>query len=458
MTQLDDRAAHWFEKRRGIRRETVDAFGIYTEGRDLVIPYPEGLLKRRYSTDEDNPFGLDKEGRRFVWRDAQGGPAGAGQVPFLPPDFAQAERMILVEGETDTMALWQALPASLRSKVTVVGISGVGSWKDRYAEELFASATRVFVVLDNDDPYESPDAVKSVEGGWRKIRAALGKKARRVKLPQGVEDVAAFFMAYDWPAFEVLLKAAGAPKRHYPRLDLFQPVPDTDWVVEDLLVAEEATVLVGDGGVGKSWFTMGLALAVAGDAETFLGQAIKKHGPVLYVDEESSKALALQRLHALGLGEKHKETLEYLWYAGVDLGREPQLLLDDAMEIEPALVIVDSLSRVALGLDENSNKEMTELIRGGLVPLARDTGAAVLFVHHSSKDGKTDVRGATQIRNAADNALAMSKEEAGSMIWERVRIFPSKPRRELVTLTMSIEGSMKDDGFVNLVNPVAEAF
>lgn len=457
MPELDPLAAHWFEKRRGIRRETVEAFGIYTEGRDLVIPYPEGLLKRRYSIDDDNPFGLEKEGRRFVWRDADGGPASAGQVPFLPPDFAQRERMILLEGETDTMAAWQALPESLRDKVSVVGISGVGSWKPRYVEELFAEAKRVFVVLDNDDPYTAPEAAKSVEAGWQKIRGDLGKKARRVKLPQGVEDVADFFMKYDWAAFEVLLKQAAQPRRHYPRIDFEKPAPPTDWLVEGLFVMGELTVFAGDSGVGKSFITQALAKAIASGEERFLARELHHHGPVLYVDEENSEALVLQRMKALGLQPEHYANLEYISYGGVNLFAEPQLLLEEALDIEPVLVVVDSQSATSLGAEENSNDDMTRLYKEGLKPLARQTGAAVVVLHHTPKDGMLP-RGAGAIKAQADQVLSVLRAEDGAGLTGRLNIFASKERRQTDMIQAQIVGSIEHDGWVRVEAPGEDAF
>ena len=437
---LSPEAARWFESRRGIRRETLEAFGVTTDG-DRTIVFPYGTAKKyRKGFEKD-----DEGGRKFWWDP----PTLAGQVPFLPPDHSPKDRMILLEGETDTMAAWQALPEQYRDKVGVVGLSGTNAWKDRFAEELFGAAKRVFVVFDADDPYTSPDAAKATEKAWQGIRGDLGKKARRVVLPQGINDVAEFFQRYDWYAFEALLKAANEPKRHYPRLDLSKPVPDTDWLVEDLLVMSEATVLAGDGGVGKSWLTMALALAVAGGEETFLGRKLKRHGPVLYVDEESSQSLVLQRLNALGMTADHRKNLEYLWYAGVDLLHEPQLLLEDALEIEPALIVVDSLSRVAIGAEENSNTDMTKLMRAGVVPLARETGAAVLMTHHTDKDGRGP-RGASSIRNAADQVISVVAAESAGVPTGRLNIFPSKPRRRTATVQAEIEGDIETDGWVRV--------
>jgi len=416
----------------------------------VTFTYPGGAKKFRKGFEKD-----EEGGRRFWWDP----PTMAGQVPFLPPNFEPVERMILVEGETDTMALWQAIPDDLRDKVQVVGLSGTGSWRKAVAEKggiekLFGPAKRVFVVFDRDDPYQNPDGAASVERAWQEIRSDLGRKARRVVLPQGINDVSEFFQRYDWAAFQVLLKRASEPVRHYPRLDLSRPVPDTDWLVEDMLVSGEATAFVGDGGVGKSFLTMALALAVSGEAPSFLGLPLKKHGKVLYVDEENSAALVLQRLNALGMSDRHRENLEYIWYAGVDLLNEPEKLHEEALDMEPVLVVIDSMSRVAIGAEENSNTDMTRLLRQGVVPIARDTGAAVVLVHHTSKDGAT--RGASAIRNAADQEIKVVPAQSDGRPTGNLNIFPSKPRRRTKVIQARIDGDMEEDGYVR-VEPAQEA-
>lgn len=379
----------------------------------------------------------------------------AGQLPFLPPDFAPQSHMVLLEGETDTMATWQAAPDE--AKPGIVGLSGLNAWKDRYAEELFGEAKVVWIVFDNDDPYT--DAGEQNAKAKAQIRKALGRKAKVVKLPQGPQDVAEFFQLYDWGAFRVLLKAAMEPKRHYARLDLTKPVPPTDWLVEDLLVSSEATVIAADSGVGKSFIMQALSLAVAGGEEHFLGLKLQKHGRVLYVDEENSAQLAMQRLAALSKGmfgtteipDVVRDNLEYIWYAGVDLANEPEKLLEEAIDLEPELVILDSLSRTALGVDENSNTDMSALFRRALVPLARDTGAAVVVIHHTPTDNAGKPRGATAIKAAADQSISITaatnrKGDPTGVL----NIFPSKPRRLTALLQAKIVGDVEKEGWARV--------
>ena len=424
----------------------------------MILPYPEGLTKHRYSVDADNPFGLEKDGRQFVWRDRNGGPAGAGQVPYLPPGFAPGSHMILVEGETDTMALWQNAPEDARPGI--VGLSGVGSWGKAVREKggidaLFGAAKTVWVVFDRDDPYTSTDAAKSVDRAWKEIRADLGPKAKRVQLPQGVNDVAEFFQQYDWAAFRVLLQKSLQPVTHYPRLDLSVPPPPIDWLVEDFIPAGEVNVWAADSGTGKSWIAMQLALAVAGEEEeTFLGLPLHKHGRVVYVDEENPVDLIYQRLNALGLGPHHMKNLDYLARAGVDLVREPHKLLEEVIDRDPVLVVIDSLSKVALGVDENSNTEMTKVFHEGIIPLSRLTKASVVAIHHTSKDGSSRTpRGAGAIKAAADESVNMVAAETKEGVKTgTINIFPSKPRRELEHLKVRITGSMKDGEPVRVIS------
>lgn len=446
---LDPRVVTWLTQERGITEATAEAFGWKTDGTDLIIPYTPEVSKTRWSKDkEGNPFGLLKEGRMFTWS----GAGNAGQFPYLTPDWTAKKKVILVEGETDTMRLWQA---GVPEDYCIVGLSGLAAWKSRYATDLIPDADRVFVVMDNDDPYSAPDAHSAGEKAWKQIREDLGRTARRVKLPQGTNDLCEFFNAYnDFAIFEVLLDAANEPIRHYKRLDLTAPVPPVNWVVEGMVEAGVVTIITGDGGVGKSFVTMAMAMSIA-QGLPFLGREVKK-GPVQYVDEEQPPDLVMQRLAGLGVGMDVKDwwkDIDYLNYAGVNLHEEPEKLLDEVIDARPTALFLDTLSAVTVGLNENENWEMTKLLVEGMRPLARLSGAAVVVLHHTSRDNFNRPRGASAIRNMADQVLSIQEEMAGDQGLGLLNIFASKPRREMKRIQAILEGHLETDGYVRVIPP-----
>ncbi len=409
---LDDSAARWFLDRRGIRRETLEAFGVSSESDDVTLfPYPGGATKYRK--------GWEKEGRKFWWDP----PTQAGQVPFLPPGFDPSSAMILLEGETDTMSCWQNAPGEARR--SIVGLSGLNAWKDRYGDELFNAAKVVWVVFDNDDPY-GPAKLQN-DKSWRQIREALGPKAKRVTLPQGIEDVAEFFQTYDWAAFRVLLDQALVHHYNYAALDLGGEAPEYDWLVPDLIVKGDVVMLAGDPGVGKSWYTLDLCTALAEGRDSWLGIPLPGFPTKsMIVDQENPQTTIRQRLERLGLSEAGKKNLRYLWYAGVRLDSEPEKLYEDVEAFMPEVLVIDSISRVHMK-NENSAEEMNPLLNGGIYPIARKLGVTVILIHHLNKGGGT--RGSTSLPAATDLTLLVRNEELkdGSLTGRQV-ITPDKLR------------------------------
>lgn len=408
--------ARWFKDRRGISVETLEAFGIESEDAGVSIPYPDGAVKHRATLEKD------ENGRHRMWFAPT---CPDGQPPFLPPDYAGGERQIVWEGETDTMAAWQAAPSDV--KPTILGMGGANAFGPKgfspaRIQELFGDAKHVFFVLDNEDPYVGSDAYETIERAWRQIREVLGKKAHRVRLPGNAQDGCEFFQTFDWAAFEVLLEDAAKPTYHFAALDLTGPVPEYDWLVDNFLARGDIALLIGDGGVGKSWITLDLAVHMAREKETWLGMALKGHR-VMVIDQENPDVTVRKRLHALGLRPEHVPNLRYVWYQNILLDNPEQVvkLYDDVATFEPDLLVIDSLSRVHLR-NENANEEMNPLINGAIYPLARSLGVTVAMIHHVAKAGGS--RGATAIRNAADLCLDIANDEDAR--WQIIR--PDKLR------------------------------
>jgi hypothetical protein len=178
---------------------------------------------------------------------------------------------------------------------------------------------------------------------------------------------------------------------------------------------------VPDGGLGvlfappetlKTFFALGLAFSVATGAD-FHGFGVTRRGPVVYVAAEGSSGIPV-RVTAL------KHSNEFFGLAGIYFLTEPVQLLDgpsvatfcrslEVMAEKPALVIFDTLHRCLAGGDENSSQDVGRAIQA-FDRIRRDTGAAVLAIHHTSMNGERE-RGSTSLRGAADCMISLKREQ-----------------------------------------------
>ena len=71
---------------------------------------------------------------------------------------------------------------------------------------------------------------------------------------------------------------------------------------------------------------------------------------------------------------------------------------------DPALIVIDTLARASIGVEENSSKEMGELIAQA-DRIKEQTGACVLLVHHTGKDATRGTRGSSALTGAVDTGI-----------------------------------------------------
>ena len=349
--------------------------------------------------------------------------------------------MFLCEGETDAMRLQQ----ELGMKATVLGLPGVTSWRPHFADQ-FSEAERVYVVLDNDQAYAASAAT---EKAWKQIRGDLGKKAKRVILPSDVKDVCSFFDKYDLDLFRDLCARKNAVASKLARLDLKTPAPPANWLVDGWVCSGDVHILIGDPGLGKSWLTMALSTAIVDGHDKWLDRQVYKHGRVLYIDEENPADIILSRFHKLGLSDRGADNIFFLHRPGIWLNKEPDVLIDEAAEIEPDLIVLDALTALH-SIEENNANAMRSLFKEAIVPLARDTGAGVIVVHHTTKaeDGSSfkRARGSGDISAVVDCAMdARGTGEPGELVLSQY-----KSRRSLGGEAITVQIADVDEGQVRL--------
>lgn len=188
-------------------------------------------------------------------------------------------------------------------------------------------------------------------------------------------------------------------------VDDLAALPPPEPLIDDLLMRGGLGVLWGKPGSGKSFIALDWALSV-GVGAWWLGREVSQ-GFVLYLAAEGAPGLnervrAWQSEHTIckvrsdqfGLLPGTVNLFDQQWAeAAVRL----------AVELRPVLVVADTLARTMVGGDENTSRDM-----GVVVSVANRvqevSGAAVLFVHHDTKEGST-MRGSSALFGAVDTSI-----------------------------------------------------
>lgn len=185
---------------------------------------------------------------------------------------------------------------------------------------------------------------------------------------------------------------------------------EQDFILPGFL-AGTVGALIAPGATGKSMFALQLAWAIASPQANMLGLSLNRHGSVLYLNLEDPLSEIHQRTYALA-SKVDDDTLKSV-NAGLQLvprrGVPTDVMNDEFMSelLRDAegkrLVIIDTLSRFHR-LDENDNGRMAELLTR-LDLVVDKTGAALLYLHHTSKAAALSGQGG--LAQAARGASAL---------------------------------------------------
>jgi putative DNA primase/helicase len=182
-------------------------------------------------------------------------------------------------------------------------------------------------------------------------------------------------------------------------------VQPRDDVLAPLLASNSAALVYGPSGIGKSFFALGVAWAVASGG-SFLGWQAPQPRRVLYVDGELGAAELRQRLGLFGPPPERLAILAHGLGDGplLDLSEESGIVRLMAAWDDPGLVVLDALSTLA-GLG-TGDPERWNLLQRFLLHQRRHH-RAVLMVHHANKQG--ELHGTSQRGNAVDLMLALRR-------------------------------------------------
>jgi len=188
--------------------------------------------------------------------------------------------------------------------------------------------------------------------------------------------------------------------------------PERQMLLGPWLPDRSLAMVYGARGVGKSFLTLSVALAVAGGT-SFLGWRAPSPQSVLYIDGEMPGDALQTRVRALA-GELPSEYP--LRFVARDLLPRPipplnkestRGFIDElAKQHHARLIILDNLSTLWRG-DENDAQAWSDMQEWLIA--ARSEGRSVLLVHHAGKSGSQ--RGTSRREDALDVVLGLRKPD-----------------------------------------------
>jgi predicted transcriptional regulator len=335
--------------------------------------------------------------KAYIPRDLSGKAGFPKDTPrylYKLPDVLEAvtadETVLFVEGEKTCEAL-----QGMGFVVTAIMGGAKGTWYEQYTTAL--AGGRVVILPDNDDP--GREFAARVAGELYDHAGSI----QIVNLPGLGEGCDPENWRADGGTVAQLNQLIADTPRYTPPLfnewltpEQAKQLPPTEWLIDGLIPKGGLCGLIGDSGTGKTFYALDLAAQAADRA------------PVMFVVTEGADGFpkrirAWEQHHhrAMSPDMRHARTTKNL----LDI-KEVHQLIYDARHLKPGLIVFDTLSNSMPGGDENSSKDMTTLIAH--CNLIREaTGAAILLVHHTTKDGKS-YRGHSSLKGAMDMMIEMS--------------------------------------------------
>ena len=187
---------------------------------------------------------------------------------------------------------------------------------------------------------------------------------------------------------------------------------EPDWLWRDRILAGELTLCAGGSGIGKSFLAADLAARITTGKPMPDGTAGPIGSVILASAEDDATTATVWRLRAAGadLAKVHD--------AGDDITLPDSIPALRAMvgEIgDVQLVVIDPLSAVT-SVALSSNVTVRRNILRPLQAFAKDTGVAVLLVHHLTKAGA--IGGSQGLVDGVRSVLMVARDDADPRIVE----------------------------------------
>lgn len=183
----------------------------------------------------------------------------------------------------------------------------------------------------------------------------------------------------------------------------------SDWLVEPIIPRGRMTAISAPAKAGKSVLALEIAAAVA-TGRPCLHQSAGPPQHVCYFDLEMTSADLMERLSNLGYSDD--DDLSYLHYAimpnlpGLDTPAGGKAIIDYITDINPALVVFDTMARVVAG-KENDADTYRNFYRWTAIHL-KAQHITILRLDHTGKDLEKGQRGSSEKAGDVDLVWQMT--------------------------------------------------
>jgi hypothetical protein len=231
--------------------------------------------------------------------------------------------------------------------------------------------------------------------------------------------------------------------------DSLGDIPTLQPLVDGFLYQNTLGRIIGPSGHMKSFVTLDFAGHV-GTGQAWCGHKVVR-GDVIYLVAEGAGGL-LKRVRAWEQYHGRKMTGVKFLPRPVQAGDATawSVLTEASRRLQPSLIIFDTQARITVGVEENSSKEMGQVV-DRMEALRATTEACVLLVHHQGLNGDHG-RGSTAVKGAMQTEIRVTKKgKKGPDARVIVSSDKQKDDEELDDVAFGIEvikidGMAKEDG------------
>ncbi len=232
------------------------------------------------------------------------------------------------------------------------------------------------------------------------------------------------------PALRSKLRVAHDPDAPgYFAGDLFHMTPKP-FIVSKMFVEESFNLIIGPKKTGKTLVTVDLAVTLAAGLTEWAGHNVtRRHrgGLVIYVLGEGVSRFGLRLRAALATHDIDAHAFAqdesfFLVPKALNLldADAVKLFLDETVTYAEAqsgksvsLIVFDTWSRCVTGAE---NDEAFNMAVGHVDLIRRTTGATIIALHHTPKDGRTTARGSGVLEGAVDSQFSVSGDTRAALV------------------------------------------